>query len=153
MHYTRCIKYTFISLFVLMFALTSCTEEDDIESIFSDRTWYVSGLNINGSNANGDDIKSIYTVSESYFIHFSSNNTFSGILVNGSSLSGKWDANGKDKSISLHFTEAVNVESTTLSANIYRILTNVSSYSGDENNIELRQNRTNFVRMSNRKKI
>lgn len=139
-----------IFLFSLLFV--SCSKEDDIDSIFNGRTWYITGASINGSSINGEEIKSIYSVLDSYLIYFSSSNTFSGKLVSGSIIEGKWNADGKHQSIFLQFTKDDNVKSTTLSNNIYNILRNASSYNGDVNNLEIKQDGSNYVRMSKNKK-
>lgn len=142
----------FIQILFFCVIFVSCSNEDDIDSIFNGKTWYITGASINGSSINGDEIKSIYSVFDSYLIYFSSSNTFHGKLVSGSVIEGNWNADGKHHSLLLQFTKSDNVKSTTLSNNIFNILRNSSNYNGDENNIEIKQDASNYVRMSNNKK-
>ena len=129
---------------------TSCQSEDDIEAIFNGKTWYITGGCINGTNISGNDLKSLYTNDNSYFITFASA-TFGGVLVAGSNIGGTWKANGKDHSIYLNFQQAENVTMSALSNNIYNVLKNAQHYSGDVNVLKIMQDNYNFIRLSAKK--
>ena len=68
---------------------TSCQNEDDIDAIFNGKTWFITGGCINGTNITGEELKSIYANSNSFFLTFSAS-TFGGVLVAGSNVSGTW---------------------------------------------------------------
>lgn len=133
---------------VFILAFSSCDSEDDISSIFVGRTWYVSGGDINGVQISGDDLKGIYSSSSAYMLFFASDYSFSGTLVEGSSVAGTWKADGKKNSLSLNFTKSDNVNGSSLSANIYNILKSATSYDGDENNIKIKEDNKNFIRFT-----
>lgn len=135
-------------LLMLMPLFLSCDKEDDIDDIFIGKTWYVTGATINGTSITGDDIKSLYVSPSSYMIYFSSDNTFNGILAAGSHISGSWNADGKKQKMSMSFAKSENVNVTTLSSNIYNVLKDATSYSGDVNNIQIKEDHKNFVRFT-----
>ena len=132
-----------------MHFLSSCDSEDDISSIFVGKTWYITGGTINGTNISGDELKSIYAVPSSYFLYFSSDNTFNGVLNPGSSISGTWTADGKKNLLSLSFSNVDNIDGSVLSHNIYNILKSSTSYSGDEHNIKIKEDSNNYIRFTN----
>lgn len=146
-HINKILK-VFIMLSICVVVFTSCDKEDDIDDIFVGKTWYVTGATINGNSLTGDEIKQLYVSPSSYMIHFSSDNTFSGTLVAGSHISGSWDADGKRQKISMHFTQSENVNQSTVSSNIYNILKDAATYSGDVNNIQIKEDKKNFVRFT-----
>ena len=143
------ILFVLTTMLLSVCLLASCDNEDDIDDIFVGKTWYVTGATINGTSISGDDIKSLYVSPSSYMIYFSSDNTFSGILAASSNISGKWTADGKKQKMTMTFSKAENVNSSTLSSNIYNILKDATSYSGDVNNIQIKEDKKNFVRFTN----
>ncbi len=147
-------KYLNLTILLLSFVLAAtvllaCDNEDDIGSIFSGKTWYVSGAEINSTPISGDELKSFYAVQNSYFIFFASDLSFSGVLTPGSSIAGTWYANGKNNGLKLDFNKAENVSESAVSANIYNILKGATAYSGDENNIKIKKDNHNYVRLTN----
>lgn len=147
------IHYIFINILSLVFLfvsnmLASCNKEDDINSIFAGKTWYITGATINGSVINGELLKELYVSPSSYFIQFSSDNTFNGVLVAGSSIAGTWNANGKKNTFSFHFSKSTDVNNSSLSNNIFNILKDASSYNGDENNVIIKEDNQNIVRFT-----
>lgn len=143
----------FICLVLAMGGTTACDDEDDIGSIFSGKTWYVSGGEINGNPIAGDNLKSIYAVAATYMIYFSSDQSFSGVLAPGSSIAGTWKANGKSNSMTLQFSKSDNVNASALSTNIYNVLKGATSYSGDENNIRIKEDSHNYIRFTNNRNL
>ena len=127
-----------------LFALTSCSQEDDIEEIFVGRTWYMNGATINGMKLNSD-ISNFYTDAgeNAYFITFSSG-TFKGVLSAGANFSGKWEADGKHQSITMTLdNKPTNM--TTFDSNIYHILTGITSYQSGADFLQLKQDAQNIV--------
>ena len=53
-------KLIIAPLLLSLLTLFSCNKEDDIETIFVGRTWYMNGATINGLKLNSD-IKNFYT--------------------------------------------------------------------------------------------
>lgn len=140
-HIPICLPLLFLTLF-----LTACQNEDDVADIFVGRTWYIVGATINGQQYDGDELKELYAQADSYHLTFAVN-TFNGILVAGSSLNGQWTADGKRHTLTLQVQNANNVEASTVSRNIYHVLRNVTSYSGDVNNLIIQQDSKNFIRL------
>jgi len=135
-------------VFALLLSLSSvsCDNEDDISDIFVGRTWYVTGATVNGQSIDGDELKEIYAQADSYRLTFTAT-AFSGCLVAGSALSGTWTADGKHHTLSIQIKDAANVESSTVSRNIYYILRGASSYKGDVNELRIYKDTQNFVRL------
>lgn len=143
------IIYGFLCIVTLLTVAAACDSEDDIKSIFSGKTWYISGGEINGTPIQGDELKSIYAVNATYMIYFSADQSFSGVLVSGSSIAGTWNANGKNNAMTLSFTKSDNVNGSSLSTNIFNVLKDASSYNGDENNIKIIEDKHNYIRFTN----
>jgi len=143
--------FTCLTLSLCMAA--ACDDEDDIGSIFSGKTWYVSGGEINGNPIVGDNLKSIYAVASTYMIYFSADQSFTGVLAQGSSIAGTWKANGKNNSMTLQFSKSDNVNASALSNNIYNVLKDAKSYSGDENNIMIKEDSHNYIRFTNKRNL
>ena len=127
--------------------ISSCSQEDDLESIFTGKTWKITGATINGSSIVSDEIKELYSASESYQLYFT-NTSFSGILASGSKIEGTWKADGGSRTINFHFNTVVGESSTPLSIKLYHVLQNLTSYTGDSHNLQLKQDKDNFVRLS-----
>lgn len=131
--------------------LSSCNKEDDITSIFQGKTWYITGATINGKSLDGDDLKSLYISEDSYYMVFTAN-MFSGVLVKGSSFSGRWTADGKKQTLVFSNVSSSHVDDAVISQQIFNILRNVKTYSGDANVLQIQQDKMNFIRLSNTKK-
>lgn len=139
------------ALCLLMPLLTGCSNEDDVSDIFVGRTWYITGATINGQSIDGDELKELYTNTDSYFLTFALQ-TFSGRLVAGSTISGTWTVDGKDHTISLQVSQAYNTDASVVSRNIYNVLRNAATYSGDTHQIIIYADKQNFVRFYESKK-
>ena len=142
----------FMCTVLTLMSMLSCDNEDDIGTIFTGKTWYMTGGEINGTPITGEELKNIYAVPESYLIYFSPDKSFTGILVFGSSFSGTWTANGKNNSMTLNFNKFENVNGSALSTNIFNILKVTTSYSGDENNIKIKEDSHNYIRLTKSRK-
>ena len=129
----------------------SCTKEDDVELLFFDKTWYIIGATTNGNHINNNDIKALYSDPNTYFIHFNSHYSFSGKLSVDSPISGNWQVDGKKQKIKISILNDNSIASTTLNTTIYNILQKATSYSGDMNNITIKQNNYNYINFSSKK--
>lgn len=145
-------KAKFLLLCLLPLLLWNCESEDDVNEIFNGHTWFITGATVDGTSLTGDEIAALYTNTSSYYLTFSAS-TFSGVLVTGSIVNGTWSADGGDHSISMTFATATNATATSLSSAIYNILRQATSYSGDSNNLIIKQDSRNYVRFSSSKAL
>lgn len=113
-------------------------------AIFVGHTFHITSVTADGSTLNGDNIKELYSSDNSYYITFAGS-TFTGALVAGSSIAGRWTADGDSHAFSLSFTTATQASASTLSATILSILQNATAYSGDQNNLRIRQDANNHL--------
>lgn len=141
-------KFLLLFLIVLFPVLiaTSCSNSDDLDAIFYGKTWYIHGVTINGKKV-VSGIKEIYEHPGTYQINFTSS-TFNGTLASGSTVSGNWKADGKEHTFHMDFIQDTGVNNTELSANIYQILKNATSYSGDVNILKISMDKNNFIELS-----
>ena len=142
---------TFLSTLIIVFAssllMTGCDNEDDIDELFIGKTWKITGATFNGVSINGDDIKELYAIPNTYKISFSSI-TFNGTLVSGSSFRGTWNADGKSRNLTLQMQQQSGIEINRLSQQIFEVLNNSTRYGGDSNIIIIYKDNTNFIRLS-----
>lgn len=128
--------------------LSACDNDDDIDAIFYGKTWYIVGGYINGQPFTSDDIKQLYPTggasANQYVINFATQ-TFSGKLIAGSSFSGTWSADANSRKFTMNFTQTSNIFSNTLDKNIYEILSNATSYSGDENVMQINSSKGSYI--------
>ena len=126
----------------------SCIQEDDIDEIFTGKTWYMNGGTINGMRLNSD-VKNFYTDAgmNAYYITFTTNR-FQGVLSAGTSFSGVWSANGKHQTITLEMTSSPEL-STPFDKQIYNILSSVTSYRSGANFLQLKEDGQNEVVFGN----
>lgn len=136
------IKNLLFILLALPF-LGSC-QEDDIEDIFVESgTWNVGNFYTGGKweRYDNDGAKAVYTNNEdikamnSMTIIFQSDGTISGSLINGT-FSGRWTANGKDRTIQIS-----NVKTSTTPSGkgkeLIEALKNAAFYKGDANYLKI----------------
>ena len=126
---------------------SNCENSDDIEEIFIGKNWKIHGATFNGVAINGKVVNELYSSADSYWINFSST-TFEGKLQSGNHIRGIWSADGKSKSIQINIKTNLDINSSTLGQQIYQVLDNATSYSGDSNVLTIYQDRNNFVRLS-----
>ncbi len=131
------------------FFLQSCSDDgDDIDEIFADKTWYVTGAKINGMTVNGEDLKQFY--SNPYFVKFT-NNSVSGAFETGSSFVGYWHADGEDRTLRFEITAHAEGNATTLSKKLYDIFINTTHYAGDANVIYFKKDGNNYLMLNTRR--
>lgn len=139
---TKTLKILVLMLLsVVCFA--SCEREDDIDEIFTDKTWYMNGKMFNGIKSN-DDVRHFYDYDKNgYFIVFNDAN-FTCTLSQGLTLSGRWKADGKKQSLTLIFD---NTPSNLLpfDREILEILKNCKSYSSGADYMRIKKDKNNYV--------
>ncbi len=146
-------KYLLLMLLALPFLLCSCNDSDDVQSIFTGRTWKLTYITKKNDHKwyhfPGVENK----VYESYdpmngtryfeidFTGSKEDNVISGDLKGYGSVEvlGRWNANGVSNvfSTSLSKKEVKDPKENTLGKYIIEGLSNAISYSGDENNLYL----------------
>lgn len=132
--------------FVLMLSAAlmwcSCEDEgDDVDEIFVDKKFKITGCVYNGVNVNGEEAKKFY--SNPYYIDFK-NGTFVSELASGRKVSGGWTADGESREMKFSVRQSEG-EDDVLSRKVYEILKNVRSYSGDANVVKLCKDGNNFL--------
>lgn len=139
--------FAYIALATLTLCLAACSNEDDVNAIFVGKTWQITSATTEGETFNGDEIKELYSQTGTYYIIFTAS-TFTGALVSGSSIAGKWSADGDSHDLRLSFTTAQQVNASNVSQTVYDILANATSYAGDENTLIIKKDSRNYVLMS-----
>ena len=124
---------------------TSCSKEDDIEEIFLGKTFYISGATINGKPLN-DEVKELFANLDSYYITFNES-SFLGKLDPSCTISGRWHAEGKHRSMTLSFETVDNPSASMLTQKLLTILQNAKSYTGDANILMIHADEQNFIRL------
>lgn len=132
----------YIILTILIF--TSCRREDDIDEIFYGKTWYMTGIVINGITS-PQDTRNFYQTDNTYHITFSAG-TFKGTLSSGVNISGTWTADGKHQTIHLAPDAQSNLSQFDLQ--LYHILEEVTSYSSGAEFLHLADGNGNKVLFS-----
>lgn len=132
-----------LSILLVLPFLCNC-QEDDIEDIFvGSGTWNVGNFYTGGKweRYDNDGARAIYTKNEDIkalnmmTIIFQSDGTLSGSIINGT-FSGKWEANGKDRTIRISNLKT----STTPSGKgkeLIEALQNAAFYKGDTNYLKI----------------
>ena len=146
MKYTLYILYT---LMAVMVGMTSCKKTDDIDQIFTSKTWYMTSGMIQGQPITGENLKKFFTSDKTYVLNFGSG-ALSGALSAGLSLNGTWAADGKTNDMKLQFTGSPTAENP-FDSNLLNILRNVVKYSGDENIVRLSADDNNYIEFSSKR--
>ena len=129
-----------------MLSLVACSSDDDIDDIFIGKTWFMSGGKLNGTDFTKEQVSSLYANKDTYWIVFSKG-TFSGKLSTNTSFNGTWEADGKHRTMKMNVTNSVNCEESVLDANMFRVIKNVSRYSGDANILEIFSDDNSYINM------
>ena len=101
------LKHLFYMLLLLPL-LCGCNNEDDVDEIFISGTWNVGNF-YNGGDWHkvNDGARPVYTKEEDFkalnllTVIFLEDGTLQGKLNNGGTFSGKWSANGKERTLSI----------------------------------------------------
>ena len=133
------ILYLLLVLPLLM--LGSCNTEDDIDEIFISGTWNVVNYfgKANWEKRNGEPFYKMYEkegeqalkIISTFSITFSKDGTFAGTMQNAT-FDGKWQANGKDRTIRLTLNGSPNT-SSRYNKQFIEYLKDAAFYQGDSN--------------------
>ena len=136
-------KHILYSLLLILPMLFGC-QEDDINEIFVSGTWNVGNF-YNGGDWNkydNDGGRAKYTKAEdiralnALTITFQEDGTLQGRLANNATLTGRWQANGDKRTISI--TNLKTSKSVTgKSKELVEALENAAYYKGDKNYLKL----------------
>lgn len=141
-------KIGLLFLTTMLFALGSCSEEDDVNEIFADgQTWHWSGSydtsnwkddNKYTSTLKEEDLKQINSEAkkDAFILLFEDNGNVSG-KGESFSFSGTWSANGKDNSISINIKENATLNAGSRDATFLKEIKEAKFYRGDSKFIKL----------------
>lgn len=143
-------KFAWLILLFIPFLMGSCNDTDDVQSIFTGRTWrltYITKKNSHGwysfPGVDNSVVESYLNGKRNFVIDFSGSTTdgiISGDFLGSESVSasGTWRANGKSNDFSMTVQRSSVKESKdTLGKYIIEGLKSASSYTGDNNNLFL----------------
>ncbi len=132
---------------VCLMAMPSCSSEDDVTEIFNGRRFKITGLTYNGTKVISD-VKQFYEDENTYYIVFNSR-TFTGALQAGTVIEGTWNANGDTRSFSMAFGNATSLTgANSMCNNVYNVLVNATSYSGDSNVLRIIKDKDTYIELS-----
>ena len=109
-------------LLIALPLLWSCNNEDNIEDIFSSGTWYLINFYGGGLDDAGTpeftpkDDNATLEVIQKFTIVFNNDNTFKASAQN-ITFEGIWEANGKDRSVSINIEDRRNSTNQAHQAN------------------------------------
>ena len=144
-------KHTHIIIYILLTTIlcSACSREDDVDEIFPGKTWYMSGIVVNGITSSQETAQ-FYQEDNTYYISFSSG-TFKGVLSSGVNISGTYTADGKHQSISFTL-DAPSSSLSQFDLQIYNRLKGMTAYSSGADWLHLGDangNRLIFARSRN----
>lgn len=131
-------------IFAATFALTltACTPDDNISEIFVGRQWTLSYIQ-EGS------VKR-YNGAKKYDVLFT-DATFSATTPSGSTISGKWEANGETRKFHCWNVQTTGtLKGDTIAEKMLRIFTDATSYDGDTNWLQIKKDKKTFMQFYNK---
>lgn len=130
-------------LSAILFMLTACNTEDDINAIFRENNWYLTYIQ--------DGNTKRYPKDKLYSIEFKTDN-FSATTPNGTIIKGKWYADGSDRRTFNCRNVQIdgNIAGDTIAEKMYGIIKNAKNYEGDTNWLQIRQNKETYMQFYNR---
>ena len=136
-------KHFLYSLLLTLPLLFSC-QEDDINEIFVSGTWNVGNFYTGGdwNKYDNDKARAKYTKEEdikalnALSVTFLEDGTLQGRLANNATLSGRWQANGEKRTISITNLKTSNTV-TGKSKELVEALENAAHYKGDKNYLKI----------------
>lgn len=138
--------YKALWLLLLLPLFSGCNDSDDLQSIFTGKTWKLSYINYkdNGGMMEGfskESMKIFNENKEAYTIIFTGteedsriSGSISGRVIT-SDIKGTWSANGKNNEFHANIGDAIGPDD--LSKKFVEGLKNASSYTGDEKGLFL----------------
>ena len=122
--------------------LMCCNDEDDIDEIFNSGTWNVANIFERADwNEYNDKGRPVYTKQEdikllnNIKVIFEADGTLKGKTPTGE-FTGVWQADGKDRSISITQIKASGIQ-TSFSNKVIEYLRNARFYKGDKNYLKI----------------
>jgi len=149
---TKIIKYIFSTIFILL-VTSSCNNEDDINAIFANRTWYVVNMMSNSKESvlSDSQFKTLYSRSDTYLITFTTIGSFSVTTSAGTSYSGTCLIDGEKHTITFDMGNAQGTEA--IGNKMISWMKNTTSYVGDTEQLELHQeNSDDFIVLGKNKR-
>ena len=139
-------KLIIAPLLLSLLTLFSCNQEDDIETIFVGKTWYMNGATINRQRLNSD-VKKFYTDAgnAAYYITFSQT-TFKGALSYNVPFAGTWKADGKRQTITLDFSLKPSTD-IVFDKELEHILLGITSYESGADFLKLKKDGDNIIQL------
>ena len=139
-------KLIIAPLLLSLLTLFSCNQEDDIETIFVGKTWYMNGATINRQRLNSD-VKTFYTDAgnAAYYITFSQT-TFKGALSYNVPFAGTWKADGKRQTITLDFSLKPSTD-IVFDKELEHILLGITSYESGADFLKLKKDGDNIIQL------
>ena len=97
------------------------------------------------------DVKEFYEVNGTYWIAFSQS-TITGVLQPGMTIEGTWNANGKNRELTIDLISPKNANGASdICSKVFSIIKNATSYSGDKNVLRIKRNGDSFIELSSEK--
>lgn len=152
-------------LLAILPLMVGCNDEDDLQEIFTGKTWKLTFISRDDQNKqydfwNGNETAlqasmKLLERSDTYTLFFemgainqSTGGSFSGKVVSAT-VSGNWSADGKDNSFSFGQLRVSGTESDVLSKAFITALNNAFQYVGDSHNLYIYyKDGTNTMRMA-----
>lgn len=133
-------KILYLITVALIFA--SCNNSDDLNEIFQSRTWKLSFFQ-EGTTRN--------IAKEGYSIMFYEG-SFTANTPSGAAISGNWQADNKSRTMRCTNVRVVqgNIAKDTTATKMKQFLERASSYNGDANWLQIRQQSNVYMQFHNR---
>ena len=145
--FIQCILLLLLAALPVLIA-TSCENEDDVDEIFENKTWKITGATINGKVLSGEDLKRLYEVENTYYMVFQQS-AVQGCLSESASFAGSWRADGKRQTFRCEVRMANEEETlSVLDTQLFAILKNATRYSGDAHTLRIEMDGSNFLRLT-----
>ncbi len=132
---------TLLAICAAMLLLGSCTNSDDIADIFINRIWKLSFF------YEGKRIPA----KSGYSIQFHEE-TFTATTPDGAVISGKWKADGKNRSFHCNQVRVTNgnISNDTTAVKMKKFLEESTSYGGDTNYLQIKIHNNAYMHFHNR---
>lgn len=140
-------KFSTLVIVAMLSLFVSCDKEDDIDEIFCNGMFQITGMTYNGIKT-VKDVSEFYKQENTYRIKFNKQ-TFQGTLQAGSHIEGIWNADGTTHFFSMQFGSNTNVTNSNnaIQQKIYQILSGARKYSGDSNVLKIHDDKDSFVEL------
>ena len=138
--FAESIKRTIFATLLIICAV-SCSNDDNITEIFRDREWALS-LVREGSVERYSDKR--------YNVKFAET-TFTATMPGGATISGKWEADGSSRSFRCwNVRTDGSIKGDTIAEKMLQIFTNATSYDGDTNWLQIKQQKNVYMQFYSR---